>query len=758
MAITYGNISTSRQRDFTTSSVKSIEIVNIVSGTTYSAPLLISYILESDVGASCSLDMEYSVNGGSSFTNATALTSHASHSGVTGLAADADTEQFTFVWDVEADLGATYVGSTVKVRVRATDGSAYSDYVSSPQFALSLLPSLSITAPLASATEGTPVLIGYTITNNRAATGAYALTAEFSTNGSSYSTATAVTSHASHSGVSSLSAGSKTFVWNSVNDVSASFNSTAYIRLRVNDGSGNSAYVIRTFTVNLLPTIEITGPSSTVDQGTPILMGYILSSNYSALSTFSITAQYSTNVSTPSYSTMTADTSHSSHSGVSSLTTGSKTFVWTPIANLGSVYDNDVLVKITANDGTNSVSDTRTLSVDLLPRTPTLISPSDTYFDSGSNLTFVWEIPTDPGSERMIQRIEIDNDSNFSSAITDANSNTAATGLFRHQVTSTTVSGIKHGFNGLTYYIRDLDVTSLTGNAFSYSGLTDHNTELTLPSSLTNPQLLIVNKSDRLAYATLSTINTTGFTLKKSRTKINDTNAKVDVLIFTGSTLDTYWVDVTMTAKSQSYTLGSSPFATDLLSQTIPGSITNLHVDVLSGDDRLIFVTNRSNTGFTLNRSAVTTSSTSGSTPVRVCLRKEPNLTYQHRDLVTSSLSSASVDLNGTLDDDANDSIDWPDYVGGLVINAVPTSDRLSVVDNVTNDAITMRKSRYGVSTTAQATMQGGGRATTTMPYYSDTTATGVPDAFEGAYCKYTLASALSAGSYHWRVRAGTLT
>jgi len=455
---------------------------------------------------------------------------------------------------------------------------------------------------------------------------------------------------------------------------------------------------------------------------------------------------------------MTADTSHSSHSGVSSLTTGSKTFVWNPVANLGSVYDNEVLVKITASDGTNSVNDTQTLSVDLLPRTPTLVSPTDTYFDSGSNLTFIWAIPTDPGSERMIQRIEIDNDSNFSSAITDANSNTAATGLFRHQVTSTTISGIKHGFNGLTYHIRDLDVTSLTGNAFSYSGLTDHNTELALPSNLTNPQLLIVNKSDRLAYATLSTINATGFTLKKSRTKINDTNAKVDVLIFTGSTLDTYWVDVTMTAKSQAYTLGSSPFATDLLSQTIPGSITDLHVDVLSGDDRLIFVTNRSNTGFTLNRSAVTTSSTSGSTPVRVCLRKEPNLTYQHRDFVASSLSSVTVDLNGTLDDDANGGIDWPDYVGGLVVNVVPTSDRMSVVDSVVNDAIAMRKCRHGVSTTAQATIQGGGRATTTMPYYSDTTATGVPDAFEGAYCKYTLASALSAGSYHWRVRAGTLT
>ena len=758
MPITYGDLSTSRQRDFTTSSVKSIEIVSIVLGTTYSAPLLIDYILESDVGASASVDMEYSTNGGTSFTDATALTSHASHSGTTGLAADADTEQFTFVWDVETDLGATYTGSTVVVRVRASDGSAFSSYATSPQFALSLIPSVSSSAPLANTTHGTPVLISYTITNNRAVTGTYSLTAEYSTNGSSYSTATPDTSHSSHSGISSLSAGAKTFVWNSVHNVTASYNNTVYVRLRVNDGSGNSAYATVTFAIDLTPTVEITAPATTSEEGSPILVEYKLTSNYTALSTFASTAQYSTNTSSPSYVSMTADTSHSSHSGTSNLTTGSKTFVWTPITNLGSVYANDVIVKVTASDGTNSVSDTQIFRVDLLPRTPTLVSPTDTYFDAGADLAFVWTIPTDPGGERMIQRIEVDDDNAFGSNAIDDNSNSPTSGAFRHQVTSSTMAGLKYGFNGLTYFVKDLDVTSITGNAFSYSALTDHNTELSLPNSVTNPQILIVNKTDRLAYASLSSISSTGFTLKKSRTRIGDANAKVDVLIFSGTTLDTYWVDVTMTAKSHNYTLASSPFATDLLSQTIPSSITNLHVDVLSGDDRLIYVTNRSNTGFTLNRSAVTTSSASGSTPVRVCLRKEPNDVYQHRDLVASSLSSVSIDLNGALDDDTNGSVDWPDYVGGLVVSAVPTSDRMSVVDSVSNDTMAIRRSRYGIATTAQATIHGGGRGPRTMPYFTDVATTGVPDTFEGANCKYTLNSALSTGAYHWRVRAGTLT
>ena len=758
MPITYGDLSTSRQRDFTTSSVKSIEIVSIVADTTYSAPLLIDYILESDVGSSASVDMEYSTNGGTSFTDATALTSHSSHSGTTGLAADADTEQFTFVWNVEADLGATYTGTTVVVRVRASDGSTYSSYATSPQFALSLIPSVSISAPLANTTHGTPVLVSYTITNNRAVTGTYSLTAEYSTNGSSYSTASPDTSHSSHSGVSSLSAGAKTFVWNSVHNLTASYNNTVYLRLRVNDGSGNSAYATVTFDVDLTPTVEITAPASTSEEGSPILIDYKLTSNYTALSTFSITAEYSTNTSSPSYTAMTADTSHSSHSGTSNLTTGSKTFVWTPITNLGSIYANDVIVRLTASDGTNSVTDTQTFRVDLLPRIPTLVSPADTYFDAGADLSFVWTIPTDPGGERMIQRIEVDDDNAFGSTAIDDNSNNPSSGAFRHQVTSTTVSGVKHGHNGLTYYVRDLDVTSITGNAFSYSALTDHNTELSLPSNLTNPQILIVNKTDRLAYASLSSISATGFTLKKSRTRIGDANAKVDLLIFSGATLDTYWVDVTMTAKSHNYTLGSSPFATDLLSQSIPSSITNLHVDVLSGDDRLIYVTNRSNTGFTLNRSAVTTSSASGSTPVRVCLRKVPSDVYQHRDLVASGVASAAVDLNGALDDDTNGSVDWPDYVGGLVINAVPTSDRMSVIDSVTNESISVRRARYGIATAAQATIQGGGRGTGTMPYYTDVETAGVPDAFEGANCKYTLNSALGTGAYHWRVRAGTLT
>lgn len=758
MPITYGDVSTSRQRDFTTSAVKVIEISNITEGAVFNAPLLIEYILESDVGTGATIDFEYSTNGGASFADATAQTSHSSHSGTSGLSADADTEKFTFVWDVETDLGATFNSTTVVVRVRATDGSTFSDYVTSPQFTVSLIPSVSITSPQPNSLNGTPILIGYTITNNRAATGTYALTAEYSTDGASYSTATPDTSHSSHSGITGLSAGAKVFVWNSVANVTASFNNTVFFRLRVNDGSNNSSYATISFRIDLTPTVEILTPISTSEESTPVLVTYNLTSNFSQLSTFSITAEYSTNVSSPSYSAMVADTSNSSHSGVSSLTAGTKTFVWTPIPSVGSVFAGDVIVRITATDGTNTVSDTQTFRVDVLPRTPTLVSPIDTYFDAGSDLSFIWEVPTDPGGENLIQRIEVDNDSTFASPNVDDNSNAPTAGKFQHLLNATTESGIKSGFNGVSFFYKDVDVTSTSGTTFTYSGLADNNGQT--PGLVTsNVQILILNKSDRMAYADLSSVSGgLSVVLKKSVVGV-DTNAKVDVMIFTHSgTPDIHWVDVTMSADTVNYTLGTSPLATDIYGANIPSSITNLHVDILPGDDRFVYVTNRSNTGFTLKRSAFTTSSSSTNTPVRLCLRKDPSKVYQHRNLTASSLSDTSIDFDSALDDETNGSVDWPSYIGGNVLNAVPTSDRMSVVSKAENDSLTIRKSRFGIGTTAQVSLHAGARDASLLPYYTDVAASGIPDKYEGINCKYTLNSALSTGSYFWRVRAGTLT
>ena len=757
MPITYGDVSTSRQRDFTASSVKVIEISNITEGAVFNAPLLIEYILESDVGTGATIDFEFSTNGGASFADATAQTSHSSHSGTSGLTADADTEKFTFVWDVETDLGATFNSTTVVVRVRATDGSAFSDYVTSPQFAVSLIPTVSITSPQPNSLNGTPILIGYTITNNRAVTGTYSLTAQYSTDGASYNTATPDTSHSSHSGITGLSAGAKTFVWNSVANVTASFNNTVFFRLRVNDGSNNSAYATISFRIDLTPTVEILTPLSTSEESTPVLVTYNLTSNFSQLSTFAITAEYSTNVSSPSYSAMVADTSNSSHSGVSSLSAGTKTFVWTPIPSVGSIFAGDVIIRITATDGTNTVSDTQTFRVDVLPRTPTLVSPIDTYFDAGSDLSFIWEVPTDPGGENLIQRIEVDNDSTFASPNVDDDSNAPTAGRFQHIINATTESGIKSGFNGVSFFYKDIDVTSTSGTTFTYGGVADNFGQV--PFIYPDSQFLILNKSDRMAYVDKSSISGgMSVILKKSVVGI-DANAKVDLMMFIDSSSpEIHWVDVTMSSDTVNYTLGTSPLATDIEGANIPSSITNLHVDILPVDDRFVYVTNRSNTGFTLKRSAFTTSSSSTNTPVRLCLRKDPSKVYQHRDLTASSLIDTSIDFDSALDDETNGSVDWPNYIGGNILNAVPTSDRMSVISKVENDNLIIRKSRFGIGTTAQATLHAGARDASLLPYYTDVSTLGIPDKYEGINCKYTLNSALSTGSYFWRVRAGTLT
>jgi len=733
-------------RQITVGMIPSVTIASPTAATVGTAPLLINYnITTYRTGVTFAPTVEYSINEGSSWASATASTGHSSHSGASGLSSGAK----TYVWNVESNAGATLNNSTMQVRVRVNDGTNNSAYVTSDTFTLSLIPTLQITSPAVASTQGDVALLAYTIVSNRTSP-SFTATAEFSTNnGTSYNTCTALTSHSSHSGLSGLSEGSNTFAWDADADLGVSYSSTAIIRLRINDGTNASSYYTRELTIDLIPSVNVTAPSSGAQESTPVNVIYTISSNRTSPS-FTLTAEYSTDNS--SFSTCTAVTG-GIHSGVSGLSTGSKTFVWNAGADVSTVFLNTAYLRLRVNDGTNNSSyDTLTVNIDTLPDAPTLISPVDGYFDRADDAPeFIWQLPEDSGSNRLAQRIEFDNASDFSSKALDHNSIDNLSG-FRHQIDADDSN--KRDLN-IAYYVSDVNATSISGSTISFANLTDEHTETALPSSLTNPQILLINKADRRSYIPTSSISSTGFTLKKSAVGI-DTNGKVDLIIFADASgaFDTYWVDLTLTADT-TYTYGSAPFATDLLSRTIPSTLTNVRPEVLEGSDRPVYVSASSNTGFTLSIGATGVDTTAS---CRVCLRQTATESYQHRELAVSSATASYTDFSASLTDATNSNAAWPDYVAGMTIALTERSDRMAILSALYNDEISIRKSGVGVSANASIDVHGVGRATGLLPFYTDVSRNGVPDLFEGKRCKYTLTDTLSDDTYYWRVSCGNIT
>jgi len=754
MAISYGDNSSSRSREWYQANTKVTSITSPTATATYGSPISIIYILDSDIAiASNSVEVQYSTDSGSTWGAATADAGHPSHSGTTGLAADADTETYTFIWDTLTDLGAAFNETDIQVRVRSNDGSRDSIYATVLDFTINMVPT--ITMQSFASNLGSTILIPYSISDNLVG-GTFSIEAQYSTDdGASWLSTTAEAGHGSHSGITSLSeATSLNYVWDTEADLGASFNTTALVRLRANNGTAYGGYSESSaLSISMIPSVDLSAPSGRARQGSPVLAVYTLNSNRDS-PVLSITCDYSTDGGS-SWSSATADTGHASHSGITSLPIGTPlTFVWDSAADLTTAFqDTDIQVRVRVSDGTNysTYISSPDFEIDMLPNAPTLVSPATGYFDYGTTPRFVWTIPTDPGSDVMAFRVQVDNDGGFGSPIVSHDTVSNPT-KFRHQITTT--ESTKQG-NGLTYCVRGYTV-STDSAAITYASLTDHHTEATIPTTLTNPQILIVNRADRRCFISPASITATGFTLQRSATSF-DANGLVDLHIYTGTagSFTSYWVDLTVTAAT-AYTLGTSPFDTDVLGNTIPASITDLRPQILEGSDRGAYVTSVSDTGFTINPSAVGVAS---SAVIRVCLRSDVSQTYQHQSLTVSSLTETFLDNSTSLDDDSNGGAPWPSYLPGSIVSYTELSDHLLIVGTTYGDSISFRKSQGG-SGDAIVTLYGQSEPDTNLPYYMDVSPNGVPDSYEGDNARYELAVGddPADGIYFWRVTAGNIT
>jgi hypothetical protein len=756
MAVNYGDSSETRPREVYQSNIKSVVITIPATDVLYGSPLYVTYMLDSDKGVTATqIQVSYTTNG-SDWYSCTADSGDPLHEGLTNLSADADMETHVFVWDALTDLGVSYDGTDLQVRVRAYDGSAWSAWENSGQFDLRVVPAITISSPnTATSGLGTYIDVNYAISSPMDGE-TYSIECEYSTNEVDWYTCTAHGTDPDHDGISGLSESSYTFVWKAELDLGASYDSTAQVRIRAHNGSAWGSWTESTIcTISMIPTADISAPVSGSTHGNPVYVYYTLNTNRDSV-TLSIDMEYSID-SGSNYYAATADATDPLHDGVSGLSEGSLVFVWNSAADLTTAFQGtQVKVRTRVSDATNQSAYVATsdFEVDMLPAAPTLVSPASEYFDAWDEPEFVWIIPTDPGSDRITFRVEIDDDLGFGSASIDHNS-VDNLDRFYHQID--TANAYKNGANGISYYVRDLDVTSTSGTAVNFADLTDYHTETAIPASLTNPQVLLINRADRRCYLPASGITSSGFTIYKSAVGV-DSDGIVDLLIYAGSagSFETYWVDVNISSNT-AYTLGVAPFDTDELGNSIPGSITDLRPEVIEGSDRGVYFSSVTNSGFTVNLSAVGVSTNA---QLRLCLRGDPSETYQHQALSVTGTSDLDVDFDNTLDDATNGGAAWPSYLPGTILSLGHVADRNVIISRPYNDQVGMKKSSVGVASNGSVDLHGFGEANASVPYYTDVSPNGVPDSFEGEQAKYKPLSTdtLGVGDYYWRVRGGNIS
>lgn len=558
-----------------------------------------------------------------------------------------------------------------------------------------------------------------------------------------------------HSGGSGLAIGEHCFVWDLETDLGSSYIGPVYVKLRVNrvfvsplSGSEVKWSTVHTYDIILPPVAVVTAPVPGT-YGTPVYVNYKLQSNL--VLPMDVEVEFSLDGAT--YSTCSPLATDTLHEGITGLADGEHVFVWDALGDLGRTFSDDGLsIRVRAYDGEQygEYSYTREFAANMLPSAPTIVNPAEQAFDHDMEVDFTWLIPGNPGPDRIAFQLDIAADQLFSTVELTQDSETYPD-RFMHQITEA-IGSHSSQMSEVAYVVRGLEVTSTTATEVLWSSLYDRHTGLPLPGTLADHQILLLNRADRRAY--IPSITSTGFTIAKAGYGLDD-DALVDLIIFAPDE-ETYWVDLTVTGTT-SYTLGSAPFATDLFSRTIPASIAGLSPEILERSDAGVYVTSRSDSGFTLN---LVSGHISDSATVRVCLRAHPEYCYQHRDFTASSYSNSTVMFSASLDDYLSSNANWPDYLPGTFMTTTLTADRGLVISRACNDSIIYQMSGFGVADQAQADLMAMGGNDSQAPYYTDIPPTGVPDSYEGSLARYTKEPTFdpSAGTYYWRVTGANLT
>lgn len=155
MAVVYGDVSASRTLEVTPSDVRVKTFDAPAASARVSGDVTVTYTLESDLTVTASIGVQWSTNG-SSWATATMGTGG---DGTSGLATSGAGTSHTYIWDSVTDVGSA-LEDEVYLRIRASDGAAWSGYTTSSAFTVDNLPTASsLTTPADSwfAKDTTPI-------------------------------------------------------------------------------------------------------------------------------------------------------------------------------------------------------------------------------------------------------------------------------------------------------------------------------------------------------------------------------------------------------------------------------------------------------------------------------------------------------------------------------------------------------------------------------------------------------------------------
>jgi len=197
-----------------------------------SGDVTIEYALSDAESDNCSIVVEYSEDGGTTWETATAGTGG---DGTTGLTSSPDGTDHTYVWDSLTDLGTVY-DTDVQFRITPTDTDGEGDTATSGNFTVDndALPTVVVTDP--TTTQRGQVTIAYTLSD--AESDECTILVEYSDDGgTTWYTATAGPGGDGTTGLESSPGGEAlTYVWDSTTDIGLEINTDVQIRITPNDG------------------------------------------------------------------------------------------------------------------------------------------------------------------------------------------------------------------------------------------------------------------------------------------------------------------------------------------------------------------------------------------------------------------------------------------------------------------------------------------------------------------------------------------
>jgi len=335
--------------DFTVANNEAPSVTVSTPASPQTTDVALSYTLADAESDLCSIKVEFSTDGGSTWNPA----SEAGGDGTSNLASSPSGNTYTFIWAAQSDLSGQYVSGVI-IRITPNDG--YRDGapgLTAPFDVDATTPPEVQNIVVPSSTASGPVSIDYDLLD--AESQDCSITVEFSTNGgSSWQPATPGTGGDGTTNLSSSPTGvTHTFVWDSVTDgVGTSATATVILRITPTDTKTGNPTQSASFDVNNatgIPYVEVQTPSGEQSDDVPI--------SYTLYDPDDPTCDIQVEYWDPTTNSWKPATTGPGGDGTTSLSASSTgdahTYVWSSATDLPDIYTEEARIRIRPYDGSN---------------------------------------------------------------------------------------------------------------------------------------------------------------------------------------------------------------------------------------------------------------------------------------------------------------------------------------------------------------------------------------------------------------------